>query len=64
MPPILGQRRRPGPYGAEGGGFLGPGGAYEAYWAHVASEVGTSQEGEAMILLSYIRRLAEQRGVY
>ena len=35
-----------------------------AYQAHVASGVGTSQEGEAMILLSYIRRLAQQRGVY
>ena len=31
---------------------------------HVASRVGTSQEGEAMILLSYVRRLAEQPGVY
>ena len=36
----------------------------EAYQAHVASGVGTSQEGEAMILLSYIRRLAQQPGVY
>ena len=35
-----------------------------AYKAHVASGVGTSQEGEAMILLSYIRRLAQQPGVY
>ena len=35
-----------------------------AYRAHVASGVGTSQEGEAMILLSYVRRLAEQPGVY
>ena len=35
-----------------------------AYQAHVASGVGTSQEGEAMILLSYIRRLAVQPGVY
>ena len=35
-----------------------------AYQAHVASAVGTSQEGEAMILLLYVRRLAEQPGVY
>ena len=35
-----------------------------AYRTHVASGVGTSQEGEAMILLSYVRRLAEQLGVY
>ena len=32
--------------------------------AHVASGVGTSQEGEAMILLAYIRRLSVQPGVY
>ena len=31
----------------------------EAYRTHVASGVGTSQEGEAMILLSYVRRLAQ-----
>ena len=30
-----------------------------AYRAHVALGVGTSLEGEAMILLSYIRRLAQ-----
>ena len=35
----------------------------EAYQTHVASGVGTSQEGEA-ILLSYIRRLAQQPGVF
>ena len=34
------------------------------YQAQVASAVGTSQEGEAMILLSYVRRLAQQPGVY
>ena len=32
----------------------------EAYRTHVASGVGTSQEGEAMILLSYIHKLAQQ----
>ena len=31
---------------------------HEAYQAQVASGVGTSQEGEAMVLLSYVRRLA------
>ena len=36
----------------------------EAYQTHVASGVGTSQEGEAMILLSYIRWLAQQPGVF
>ena len=36
----------------------------EAYRTHVASGVGTSQEGEAIILLSYVRRLAQQPGVY
>ena len=36
----------------------------EAYRTHVASGVGPSQEGEAMILLSYIRRLAQQPGVF
>ena len=36
----------------------------EAYWTHVASGVDTSQEGEAMILLSYVRRLAQQLGVF
>ena len=36
----------------------------EAYQTHVASGVGTSQEGEAMIPLSYIRRLAQQPGVF
>ena len=35
-----------------------------AYQAHAPSGVGTSQEGEAMILLSYVRRLAVQPGVY
>ena len=30
----------------------------EAFQTHVASRVGTSQEGEAMIFVSYIRRLA------
>ena len=30
----------------------------------MASGVGMSQEGEAMILLSYIRRLAQQPGVF
>ena len=34
-----------------------------AYHAHFASGVGTSQEGEVMILLSYVRRLAVQPGV-
>ena len=37
---------------------------HEAYLTHVASGLGTSQEGEAMILLSYIQRFAEQPGVY
>ena len=32
----------------------------EAYQTHVASGVGTPQEGEAMILLLYIRRLAQR----
>ena len=36
----------------------------EAYQAQVASGVGTSQEREAMVLLSYARRLATQPGVY
>ena len=36
----------------------------EAYRTHVASGVGTSQEGEAMILLSYVRKLAQQPGVF
>ena len=36
----------------------------EAYQAQVASGVGTSQEGEAMALLSYARRPATQPGVY
>ena len=36
----------------------------EAYRTHVASGVGTSQGGEAMILLSYVRRLAQQPGVF
>ena len=35
-----------------------------AYRAHVTSGVGTSQEGEAMILLSYVCRLAQQPRVY
>ena len=35
-----------------------------AYRAHVASGVDTSQEGEATILLSYVRRLAEPPGMY
>ena len=30
----------------------------------MTSGVGTSQEGEAMIILSYIRRLAQQPGVF
>ena len=34
-----------------------------AYQARVASGVGTSREGEAMILLSYVRGLAQQPGV-
>ena len=34
------------------------------YQSQVASGLGTSQEGEAMILLSYVRRLAKQPGVY
>ena len=34
------------------------------YQAQVASGVGTSQEGGAMALLSYARRLATQQGVY
>ena len=34
------------------------------YQSQVASGVGTSQEGEAIILLSYVRRLATQPGVY
>ena len=37
---------------------------HQAYQSPVASGVGTSQEGEAMILLSYIRRLAQQPGVF
>ena len=36
----------------------------EAYQTHVASGVDTSQEGEAMILLSYIHRVAQQPGVF
>ena len=36
----------------------------EAYQTHVASGVGTCQEGEAMILWLYIRRLAQQPGVF
>ena len=36
---------------------------HEAYQAHVASRVGTTQEGSAMILLSYVGRLAVQLGV-
>ena len=35
-----------------------------AYQSQVDSGVGTSQEGEAMILLSHVRRLATQPGVY
>ena len=35
-----------------------------AYRTHMASGVGTSQEGEAMIPLSYVQRLAEQPRVY
>ena len=35
---------------------------HEAYRAHAASRVGTSQEGEAMILLSYVMGLAETYG--
>ena len=37
---------------------------HEAYQTHVPSRMGTSQEAQAMILLSYIRRLAQQPGVY
>ena len=37
---------------------------HESYRTHVASGVGTSQEGEAMILLFYVRRLAQQPGVF
>ena len=36
----------------------------KSYRTHVASGVGTSQEGEAIILLSYVRRLAQQPGVF
>ena len=36
----------------------------EAYRTHVASKIGTSQEGEAMTLLSYVRRLAQQPEVF
>ena len=36
----------------------------EAYRTHVASGVGSSQEGEGMILLSYVCRLAQQPGVF
>ena len=36
----------------------------EAQRTHVASGVGTSEEGEAMILLLYICRLAHQPGVF
>ena len=36
----------------------------EAYRTHVASGVGTSQEGEAMILLLYVRRLAQPPRVF
>ena len=38
----------------------GPG----AYRTQVASGVGSSQEGEAMILLSYVRKQAQQPGVF
>ena len=34
------------------------------YQAQVASAVGTSQDGGAMILLSYVRRLPQQPGLY
>ena len=43
---------------------LGIVGTLLAYRSHGASGVGTSQEGEAMVLLSYVRRLAEQPRVY
>ena len=46
------------PAGMDMGGFAQSG--HEAYRAHV-SGVGTSQEGEATILLSYVRRFAEKR---
>ena len=36
----------------------------QAYRTYVASGVGTSQEGVAMILLSYVRRLVQQLGVF
>ena len=39
-------------------------GQERAKLAHLVSGVGTSQEGEAMILLSYVPRLAAQSGVY
>ena len=35
-----------------------------AYHAHIATRVGTSQDGEAMIFPSYFRRLAVQPGLY
>ena len=38
--------------------------ASEAYRTHAASGVGTSQHGEAMMLLSYVHRLAQQPGVF
>ena len=36
----------------------------EAFRTHGASGVGTSQEGEAMILLSYVPKLAHPPGVF
>ena len=37
---------------------------HEASQGHVASGVGTSKEGKAMILISHVRRLAVQPGLY
>ena len=36
----------------------------KAYQTYVASSVGTSQEGGGMILLSYLRTVAQQPGVF
>ena len=36
----------------------------EAYRTHMASGVGTCQEGEAMILLPYVRKLAQHPAVF
>ena len=53
--------------GAKRGGMAMAGVAQSGpgtYQGRVASGVGTLQEGEAMILLSYVRGLAQQLGVY